>query len=59
MIFFVVFRGKLAMNGQFELIAHLLEPFNMKLEVKRALPPQHQDVGYEFTAQMQAVQVRK
>ena len=47
------------MNGQFELINHLVEPFNMKLDIKRALPPQHADVGYEITAQMQSVQVRE
>ena len=45
------------MNGQFELINHLVEPFNMNLDIKRALPPHHADIGYEFTAHMQSVHV--
>ena len=51
-------RGKLAMTGQYDVVNHIIEPLNVKLDVNRSLPPHHTDIGYDLTTHMEVLQVR-
>lgn len=57
MVFFGVFRGKWNPNGNIEPIHTLVEPINLTVGLKRALPPQRIDTHYDISGKLKSVKV--
>ncbi len=56
LVFF--FRGKLNLNGNMELVHPIVEPINLRLDMKRALPPHRTDLHYDVFGKLHIVKVR-
>ena len=51
-------RGKLNLNGNMELVHPIVEPINLRLDMKRALPPHRTDLHYDIFGKLHIVKVR-
>ncbi len=52
-----VFRGKLNLNGNMELVHPIVEPISLRLDMKRALPPHRTDLHYDIFGKLHIVKV--
>jgi vacuolar protein sorting-associated protein 13A/C len=52
-----VLRGKLSLTGNVEYAHTIIEPINLKLDIKRALPPVHTDTAYEIGGKLHTVRM--
>ena len=45
------------MNGHIDQIHAIVEPISLSLDLKRALPPLHTDLGYDISGRLHIVKV--
>lgn len=45
------------MNGNVEPASTIIKPINLKLDLKRALPPHHTDIHYDLCGQLATIKV--
>ena len=52
------FRGKLNMNGYIEHVHTIVDPTNLRLDLKRALPPIQTDCTHDLSGHLHMIKVR-